>query len=81
MIRVAGIDVRLAALTQLALELHNAADHGLASRIDRAVDGGADEIQLQEREYAELLVAIERHPVEGLDELRAHLLERLRDSN
>jgi hypothetical protein len=80
-IRVAGIQVPLFPMAELARRLHETHDHALSNRIGQAIDSGATEMQLNERELAELLVAIERHPVEGLEELRFHLLERLRDSN
>ena len=79
MITVCGISVPLATMTALALALHNTGETLISTRIGQAVDGGRDDLGLPERDYARLLAAIERHPAHGLDELRVHLGELLRD--
>ena len=80
MIRVAGVQVPLSAMTGLALALHTEGERNLSIWIGQAIDGNRD-LAVPRRDYAELLAAIERHPAEGLDELRVHLGTLLRDGH
>jgi hypothetical protein len=77
-VKVAGVLVPLSALSELALRLHEAREYPLANRLGRAIDSGTHEIALAPREQGQLLDAIERYPVLGLEELRMQLLERSR---
>src|SRR5262245_48634375 len=78
MIRVAGVDVPLSALSDLALRLHDDGDYAFATRLGRVIDSGAGQVALAPRDESELLDALERYPVLGLDGLRGELLERAR---
>ena len=78
MIRVDGIEVPISAMTGLAVRLHKDGGEALAARIGRNVDGARREMRLTERDRAELLAAIERHPDERLEELRLHLAAQMR---
>jgi hypothetical protein len=70
-IRVAGVDVPLAAITNLALELHSKRQfRSLTATIDRAVDGGSRKLNLNQKERAELRAALTMFPDERLEPLR-----------
>ena len=73
MIRVAGIDVPRASLTQFALRLEAAGERDLAYRIGQAIDAHAPELALQPGDSAVLLSYLVDPPTE-LVELRAVLL-------
>lgn len=76
MIRVAGIEVPLAALSELVWRLYRAREHDLSDRLGRAIDSGSHCIALSPRDEAELLDALERHNVVGLDALRLQLVDK-----
>jgi len=78
MIHVAGVEVPRSALSELALRLNEAGEYSLATRLGRAMDSGSTTIALAPRDEAELLDALERHSVFGLDSLSLELLERAR---
>jgi hypothetical protein len=78
MIEVQGVEVPLSALSELVLRLHRGNEYALAMRLGRVLDSGANRISLTTRDEAELLDAVERHPVLGLEALRGRLLENAR---
>jgi len=75
-IQVVGLQVPLSALSELVLRLHNDGDKSLAVRLGRIIDSGAHEVRLTPHDEVELLLALNDHPVLGLDDLREHLLAR-----
>ena len=72
-IRVAGVNVPRAALTSLAIEMRGTDGRNLAGRIGQAIDGNAEELQLQPGD-AEILARYLGDPPEALLELRDALL-------
>ena len=76
MITVAGMRVPRSAMTRLSLGLHSARRFPtVAERIDRAVDSGSRELQLNPQERGEMLGAIMNFPDERLAPLREALLD------
>jgi hypothetical protein len=73
MIRIAGTEVPLSAVAELARRMSHDRDSRLGTQIGRAIDGGAHAFNLPKRDYAALLLAIERHQVDGLEPLRLAL--------
>ena len=78
MVKVAGAQVSYRAVCEFALRLRNAREYALANRISRALDSGSREILLTAREEAQLLDALERYFVVGLEELELRLVEKSR---
>lgn len=76
MVKMAGADVSYGAICEFALRLRNAREYALANRISHALDSGADEIFLTAREKAQLLDALQRYFVVGLEELELRLVEK-----
>jgi hypothetical protein len=76
MVTVAGAQVSYGAMCELALRLRNAREYSLANRLSRALDSGFDEIALSAREQSELLDALQRYFVVGLEELKVHLVDK-----
>jgi hypothetical protein len=75
-VKVAGAEVSSAAICELALRLRNAREYSLANRLSRALDNGSNEIALTARERAQLLDALQRHVVVGMEELELRLVDR-----
>lgn len=74
MVKMAGAQVSYGAICEFALRLRNAREYALANRISRALDSGSGEIFLTAREQAQLLEALQRNFVVGLEDLELHLV-------
>ena len=75
MVKMAGAQVSYGAICEFALRLRNAREYALANRISCALDSGSGEIFLTAREQAQLLEALQRNFVVGLEDLELHLVE------
>ena len=71
MIRIGGREVPLSAVAELVRRMNGRDEARLAITLGRAIDGGKNELTLTKRDYEQLLVAIERHAVDGLEPLLA----------
>lgn len=73
MIRVLGIDVPRAAISELALRLHRAGETGLSYRLGSALDRHRDELTLTSEERAQIARYLAKEMVPGLEPLPAVL--------
>ena len=73
MIRIAGAQVPTSAVAELVQHMRGRNKSHLARRIENAIDAGTYEFPLRKHEAQELLWAIERHAVSGLEPLVAAL--------
>ena len=75
-VRIVGAEVPLSDFCELIRRLHEDGARQLAVRLGRLLDAGTYEITVARRDEGELLLATQRHRLEGLEDLRLQLLKR-----
>ena len=75
-VRIVGAEVPLSDFCELIRRLHEDGERQPAVRLSRLLDAGTYEITVARRDKGELLLATQRHRLEGLEDLRLQLLKR-----
>jgi hypothetical protein len=79
-IKVAGVAVSATGVADLALCLHRAGHQSLGSHVGLTWDRCYEEVELDERDCADILAVLDGDAPEHLTDLRAALLARAREA-